>query len=180
MTMAVVSSQSLDDLQATVDKVFAAAAEADVPPPADLAEDAAKAPAVAAAGAALVETAALAAGLPGGAHPWDAPGAAPEPFVLRLAPVKSARTLRVLWPLPGDVADHRSARGGANRYISHLLGHEGEGSIFAALQVRPRLVVPRPATLLTPPPPPSPPLSPPSWPRPSDRARTSTSTTFVR
>ena len=79
------------------------------------------------------------------------PGAAPEPFVLRLAPVKSARTLRVLWPLPGDVADHRSARGGANRYISHLLGHEGEGSIFAALQVRPHLVVHCLATLLTPP-----------------------------
>ena len=41
---------------------------------------------------------------------------------------------RLLWPLPVALSRHRDARAPATAYLSHLLGHEGDGSLFACLQ----------------------------------------------
>ena len=82
----------------------------------------------------VVDEAADEAAGAGPEHPWA--GAALWPFELRIAPVKERRCVSVLWPMPATASQHLHTSAPASRYLSHLLGHEGEGSLFAALQVR--------------------------------------------
>lgn len=54
-------------------------------------------------------------------------------YVSRIIPVKKAHKLIMTWYLPPSVADYKTKPG---NYISHLLGHEGPGSLLTALKVR--------------------------------------------
>ena len=56
------------------------------------------------------------------------------PFELRLVPVKERRKLWLAWPLTVEMSAHRDPRMPALAYLTHLLGHEGDGSLYAALQ----------------------------------------------
>lgn len=53
------------------------------------------------------------------------------PSVVRVQTVKDLRTVRLVFPLPSD--DRKYLKKEA-RYMSHLVGHEGPGSIFHLLQ----------------------------------------------
>ncbi|CAG9106501.1 unnamed protein product [Plutella xylostella] len=48
-------------------------------------------------------------------------------------PVKDLRSLSIDFPVPDSTAHYKSAPG---HYLSHLLGHEGPGSLLAALKAR--------------------------------------------
>ena len=50
-----------------------------------------------------------------------------------VVPVKDSRLLNIVWALPEQKSDWRSKCG---RYLSHLLGHEGPGSILSHLKAR--------------------------------------------
>ena len=52
--------------------------------------------------------------------------------LLELRPVKQTRTLCLLWPTPPGRTRHAARPWGD--VVTHLLGHEGEGSLFAALK----------------------------------------------
>lgn len=50
-----------------------------------------------------------------------------------IVPIKDTRNLDILFPLPDMQQHYRSS---PTRYVSHLLGHEGEGSLLSALKAR--------------------------------------------
>lgn len=50
-----------------------------------------------------------------------------------VVPVKDCRTLSISWALPEQKSDWKSKSG---RYLSHILGHEGPGTILSHLKVR--------------------------------------------
>eukprot|EP00952_Eustigmatos_sp_NYUAD-ZCMA_P007578 32030-Eustigmatos_ZCMA.PRE.1 len=52
--------------------------------------------------------------------------------VVRLVPLREKRELQLVWPLPSVRPHYRSC---PTQLLSHLLGHEGEGSIYAQLHV---------------------------------------------
>jgi len=54
------------------------------------------------------------------------------PVLLTTKPLKSMRKVVLLWPIPSN--DNRMPDQSASSMLSHLLGHEGEGSSFAILQ----------------------------------------------
>jgi secreted Zn-dependent insulinase-like peptidase len=60
-------------------------------------------------------------------HPY------PSPDVQYLVPVKDKRSLSVAWALPGQKGDWRAK---SAVYISHVMGHEGPGSLLSALRER--------------------------------------------
>lgn len=51
--------------------------------------------------------------------------------VVKVVPVRDARTLQMIWPLPSVREFYRSK---PTRYLAHLVGHESEGSITALLK----------------------------------------------
>ncbi|KAG2427393.1 hypothetical protein HYH02_014613 [Chlamydomonas schloesseri] len=53
--------------------------------------------------------------------------------LLRLVPVKEGQSLEMVWQVPPSERQYRQQPLG---YLSHLLGHEGEGSVFALLKAR--------------------------------------------
>ncbi|KAG2422783.1 hypothetical protein HXX76_015803 [Chlamydomonas incerta] len=53
--------------------------------------------------------------------------------LLRLVPVKEGQSLEMVWQVPPSERQYREQPLG---YLSHLLGHEGEGSVFALLKAR--------------------------------------------
>jgi len=66
--------------------------------------------------------------------------AAVEPFpaeclckIVRAAPIKDVRTLRIVWMIPPYHASYRSKPG---NFLSHLVGHEGKGSLLSLLKDR--------------------------------------------
>lgn len=50
-----------------------------------------------------------------------------------VVPVKDSRSLNIAWALPEQKTDWKAKSG---RYLSHLLGHEGPGSVLAHLKAR--------------------------------------------
>lgn len=51
--------------------------------------------------------------------------------IVKVVPVRDSRTLQLAWPLPSVRDLYRSK---PSRYLSHLIGHESEGSITALLK----------------------------------------------
>ncbi len=86
----------------------------------------------------LVDRAAEMARVPSPSHPWSDEATRTNPlrwpFELRIAPVKERRSVALYWALPGSMSMHRHPRSPAVSYLTHLLGHEGEGSLFSCLQ----------------------------------------------
>ncbi|KAG2487100.1 hypothetical protein HYH03_014213 [Edaphochlamys debaryana] len=54
-------------------------------------------------------------------------------LLLRIVPVREGQTLELVWQVPPSERLYREQPLG---YVSHLLGHEGEGSVFALLKSR--------------------------------------------
>jgi secreted Zn-dependent insulinase-like peptidase len=52
-------------------------------------------------------------------------------ILVKVVPIKQGHTLRVLWPITPNVRHYKE---GPCRYVSHLIGHEGEGSLFYILK----------------------------------------------
>ncbi|CAD6193834.1 unnamed protein product [Caenorhabditis auriculariae] len=66
---------------------------------------------------------------------WNESPYGPEQLGKRIevVPVKDTRTLQVVFPIPDYNADYKSQ---PSHYISHLLGHEGPGSLLSELKRR--------------------------------------------
>lgn len=54
-------------------------------------------------------------------------------YISRVIPVKKAHKLIMTWYLPPSMHDYKTKPGS---YLSHLIGHEGPGSLLTALKVR--------------------------------------------
>jgi len=88
--------------------------------------------------AALVANGAERASVPPPAPPFGVPFDPPFaglalPLLIEVAPLRELRELLLFWPMPTTRTLYRAS---ALRLFSHLLGHEGEGSVFAILQDR--------------------------------------------
>jgi secreted Zn-dependent insulinase-like peptidase len=57
------------------------------------------------------------------------------PVLTRFQSVENTHRLEMHWPLPPGPAAERH-RDKADRYVAHLLGHEGRGSVLSALKAR--------------------------------------------
>jgi len=55
----------------------------------------------------------------------------PLQILVKAVPIKQGHTLRILFPITPNVRRYKE---GPCRYISHLIGHEGEGSLFYILK----------------------------------------------
>lgn len=54
------------------------------------------------------------------------------PFLLRIVPIEQrTHSLKIIWTLPPTLGDYRSK---CHEYLSHLIGHEGSGSILSILK----------------------------------------------
>jgi insulysin len=62
----------------------------------------------------------------------------PFQILVKAVPIKQGHTLRILWPITPNV---RCYKEGPCKYISHLIGHEGEGSLFYILKKLGKLCV---------------------------------------
>ncbi|KAI7990111.1 Insulin-degrading enzyme-like 1, peroxisomal [Camellia lanceoleosa] len=51
--------------------------------------------------------------------------------LIKAVPIKQGHLLRIIWPLTPGIRHHKE---GPSRYLSHLIGHEGEGSVFYILK----------------------------------------------
>ncbi|KAG0474052.1 hypothetical protein HPP92_015909 [Vanilla planifolia] len=51
--------------------------------------------------------------------------------LVKAVPIKEGHTLRVIWPVTPGIRHYKE---GPSRYLSHLIGHEGEGSLFYILK----------------------------------------------
>ena len=58
------------------------------------------------------------------------------PMLVEVAPLRELRELQLTWMMPSMRSFYRT---NPLRLFSHLLGHEGEGSVFAELQDIPSL-----------------------------------------
>ncbi|WVZ66425.1 hypothetical protein U9M48_015640 [Paspalum notatum var. saurae] len=52
-------------------------------------------------------------------------------ILVKAVPIKQGHTLRIIWPITPSVQRYKE---GPCKYISHLIGHEGEGSLFHVLK----------------------------------------------
>lgn len=52
-------------------------------------------------------------------------------ILVKAVPIKEGHTLRILWPITPNVRHYKE---GPCKYVSHLIGHEGEGSLFYILK----------------------------------------------
>ena len=50
--------------------------------------------------------------------------------IYKITPVKDIKTLELVWTLPDKSDEYKSHPG---RYLSHLFGHEGKGSLLSFL-----------------------------------------------
>ncbi|KAL6657756.1 hypothetical protein ACP70R_005536 [Stipagrostis hirtigluma subsp. patula] len=70
-----------------------------------------------------------------GRNPFSFPGhpCASEhlQILVKAVPIKQGHTLRILWPITPSIRHYKK---GPCKYISHLIGHEGEGSLFYILK----------------------------------------------
>ena len=139
MSLVLVSAASLDELEALATSMFGKAGTSNgAGGGATEASAGTIDPAEQAAAKSLIDTAAAGAAASEPDHPWadaETRGDAKRwPFELRIVPVKERRNVTVMWPLPVALSQHRHPRSPASAFLTHLLGHEGEGSLFACLQ----------------------------------------------
>ncbi|KAK6945293.1 Peptidase M16, N-terminal [Dillenia turbinata] len=52
-------------------------------------------------------------------------------ILVRTVPIKQGHKLRVIWPITPSIHNYKEA---PCRYLGHLIGHEGEGSLFYSLK----------------------------------------------
>uniref|UniRef100_A0A2P2MBK5 Uncharacterized protein n=1 Tax=Rhizophora mucronata TaxID=61149 RepID=A0A2P2MBK5_RHIMU len=52
-------------------------------------------------------------------------------ILVRAVPIKQGHKLRIVWPITPDILHYKE---GPCKYLSHLIGHEGEGSLFYVLK----------------------------------------------
>ncbi|XWS56279.1 hypothetical protein CRYUN_Cryun09bG0072300 [Craigia yunnanensis] len=52
-------------------------------------------------------------------------------ILVRTVPIKQGHKLRIVWPIPPSILRYKE---GPCKYLSHLIGHEGEGSLFYVLK----------------------------------------------
>ncbi|XP_075512792.1 insulin-degrading enzyme-like 1, peroxisomal [Primulina tabacum] len=52
-------------------------------------------------------------------------------IIVKAVPIKQGHKLRFVWPLTPGIRHYKE---GPSRYLGHLIGHEGEGSLFYALK----------------------------------------------
>ncbi|KAL5197066.1 hypothetical protein ABZP36_000578 [Zizania latifolia] len=52
-------------------------------------------------------------------------------ILVKAVPIKQGHTLRVLWPITPNIRHYKE---GPCKYVSHLIGHKGEGSLFYILK----------------------------------------------
>ncbi|XP_058205100.1 insulin-degrading enzyme-like 1, peroxisomal isoform X2 [Rhododendron vialii] len=52
-------------------------------------------------------------------------------ILVKAIPIKQGHELRVVWPATPDIQHYKE---GASCYLSHLIGHEGNGSLFCSLK----------------------------------------------
>lgn len=52
-------------------------------------------------------------------------------ILVKAVPIKKGHTLRIMWPITPGIRHYKE---GPCRYLSHLIGHEGEGSIYYTLK----------------------------------------------
>ncbi|XP_044504367.1 insulin-degrading enzyme-like 1, peroxisomal isoform X3 [Mangifera indica] len=58
-------------------------------------------------------------------------GSAHLQILVRAVPIKQGHKLRIVWPITPSIHHYKEA---PCRYLSHLIGHEGEGSLFYVLK----------------------------------------------
>uniref|UniRef100_A0A0D9X0K9 Peptidase M16 N-terminal domain-containing protein n=1 Tax=Leersia perrieri TaxID=77586 RepID=A0A0D9X0K9_9ORYZ len=51
--------------------------------------------------------------------------------LVKAVPIKQGHTLKILWPITPNIRHYKE---GPCKYVSHLIGHEGEGSLFYVLK----------------------------------------------
>ncbi|THF95846.1 hypothetical protein TEA_024497 [Camellia sinensis var. sinensis] len=51
--------------------------------------------------------------------------------LIKAVPIKQGHQLRIIWPLTPGIRHHKE---GPSKYLGHLIGHEGEGSVFYILK----------------------------------------------
>ncbi|KAL4558067.1 hypothetical protein LXL04_036263 [Taraxacum kok-saghyz] len=52
-------------------------------------------------------------------------------IIVKVVPIKCGNTLRIIWPVTPGIHHYNE---GPDRYLGHLIGHEGEGSLFYILK----------------------------------------------
>ncbi|MBA0642158.1 hypothetical protein Goklo_026596, partial [Gossypium klotzschianum] len=52
-------------------------------------------------------------------------------ILVRAVPIKQGHKLRIVWPITPSILHYKE---GPCRYLGHLIGHEGEGSLFYVLK----------------------------------------------
>lgn len=52
-------------------------------------------------------------------------------ILVKTVPIKRGHKLRIIWPITPGIHHYKE---GPSRYLGHLIGHEGEGSLFYALK----------------------------------------------
>jgi secreted Zn-dependent insulinase-like peptidase len=52
-------------------------------------------------------------------------------ILVRTVPIKEGHKLRIIWPITPEIHHYKE---GPCRYLGHLIGHEGEGSLFYILK----------------------------------------------
>ncbi|ONK75239.1 uncharacterized protein A4U43_C03F14810 [Asparagus officinalis] len=52
-------------------------------------------------------------------------------ILVKAVPIKQGHTLRIIWPITPSIRNYKE---GPCRYLGHLIGHEGEGSLFYILK----------------------------------------------
>lgn len=52
-------------------------------------------------------------------------------ILVKVVPIKEGHKLRILWPITPAIRHYKEA---PSRYLAHLIGHEGEGSLFYILK----------------------------------------------
>ncbi|PKI40059.1 hypothetical protein CRG98_039512 [Punica granatum] len=52
-------------------------------------------------------------------------------ILVKTVPIKQGHKLRVTWPITPEIRHYKE---GPSRYLGHLIGHEGEGSLFYVLK----------------------------------------------
>jgi hypothetical protein len=52
-------------------------------------------------------------------------------ILVKAVPIKQGHTMGILWPITPNIRHYKE---GPCKYVSHLIGHEGEGSLFYILK----------------------------------------------
>ncbi|KAJ3674643.1 hypothetical protein LUZ60_005259 [Juncus effusus] len=52
-------------------------------------------------------------------------------ILVKAVPIKEGQMLKILWPITPNIQNYKE---GPCKYLSHLIGHEGQGSLFFALK----------------------------------------------